>query len=81
MVITEIAKKNLAKILTISARDYCEMKGLDLGCYKAIGVHVRGTHEEFAQIMPDEAEVVVDYQCAGSHYGMYSSGTALIRKE
>ena len=68
----------IEKILTISARDYCEMYGKSLDQYIAVGIHVQHyLHEIFAQNTPEGTEVVVDF--ASSKYSM--DGTALIPKD
>jgi len=60
----------LEKILTISARDYCEINGKDLNEYEAKGVHFNPENDlrcgeltkSFAKIVQKEAEVIVDYR-------------------
>ena len=60
----------LDRILTISADDYSKMIDMPLRTYVASGVQCqyhaersKGTiHEEFAKVVPEEAEVVVGYK-------------------
>ncbi len=53
---------SLECILMISARDYCEMYSKELTDYMAVGVHFDDeTIRGFAEIVPDEAEVVVNF--------------------
>ena len=74
----------LEKILTISARDYCEIHRKKLENYEVRGIHSRdiGTAgatfvlSRFLDIVPEEAEVVVDYRFSD----IRASGTALIPK-
>jgi hypothetical protein len=65
----------LEKILTMSARDYCEMMGKRLTDYVPQGVHTCNTFREhalqniynmFAERVPESAEVVVDYMFSSS---------------
>lgn len=56
----------LEKILTISAREYCESKGKNLSDYEMFGVHaqgydIRAVSEIFCN-QAGNAEVVVNYQ-------------------
>lgn len=78
------------KILTISARDYCDMYEKSMLMYTAKGIHVclrdHADHsslvDRFAQEVPKKAEVVVDfiYSLSSSIESSYASGTALIPK-
>ncbi len=78
----------LDKILTISARDWCEMHGKSLTDYEARGVHIDALDPDeqvlkyFVQKVPVEAEVVVAFQqvYSGRHVNSryLASGTALI---
>jgi hypothetical protein len=84
----------LEKILTVSARDYCEAMGKRLADYELVGVHARNgftnhilsmLDEVFAQAVPLSAEVVVEYKIAAAIGGAssiytqcYAYGTALI---
>lgn len=75
----------LEKILTVSARDYCEHRDTVLSYYKMIGVHADGENikeisEEFNQQAPN-AEVIVDYRFrTPDSIAIIASGTALIPK-
>jgi hypothetical protein len=89
----------LEKILTISARDYCEMYGKELNQYDARGIHCEGKNEiiwldkgiikQFSEVVPDNAEIVVEYRAyvAGQRCEtdinliIGASGTALIPKK
>jgi len=72
----------LEKILTISARDYCEMNGKYLVDYTAKGIHVNEhdykVMESFLKQIPADAEVVVEYRAAGGNRWAWANGTALI---
>jgi hypothetical protein len=85
----------LARILTISARDYCEMHGRKLNDYEAKGIHYTGStwqkergvtcwdlvNHVFLPLVPNEAEVVVDFRDSmGSDFHYSAHGTALIPK-
>lgn len=86
----------LDKILTISARDYCDMKGTKLSEYDARGVHLssceylNGRKDPtiagiFAHEVPTEAEIVVGYHASvGDTSDVFThftaEGTALIPK-
>src|SRR3989344_3859633 len=76
----------LENLLTVSARDYCESVGKKLSDYEMRGVHREGFSElkNFAKMVPENAEVVVDYVfIRSSNTGNYmnASGTALIPNE
>lgn len=75
----------LEKILTISARDYCEMFEKELKQYEPRGVHVSERYlfglEEFKKNIPEGTEVVVNFQFSEDPDGAYVCGTALIPKE
>ena len=69
----------LEKILTISARDYCEMYGKKLDQYIAVGLwsYSYTRMNGFQGVIPEGAEVVIDFVT-----GRYSlHGTALIPKD
>lgn len=79
----------LEKILTVSARDYCESVGKKLSAYEMQGVHVINVREpfkrenslnKFREAIPANAEAVVDYKLLfvedGNKDNLY--GTALI---
>lgn len=77
---------SVEKILTISAKDWFEMMETPAKAYKPVGVHystisgtgeVKDINKEFAKIVPDEADVVVNYYVFGERYAY---GTALIPK-
>lgn len=78
------------KILTISARDYCDMYEKNMLMYTAKGIHANLDHNQkfpslidrFAQEVPKRAEVVVDfmYSLSSLKRSSYASGTALIPK-
>lgn len=87
----------LERILTMSASDYAKSENNDLSTYKAVGVHntvclcqVRDYNaiNYFANNVPLDAEIVVDYRENISYFGpsngasvfVSSSGTALIRR-
>ena len=84
---------NLDKILTISARDYCEMNEKDIRNYEAVGLHYAlfagglKIYSFVAERVPEKAEIVVDFihsvggsaSCEGTV--CYASGTALIPKD
>lgn len=82
---------SLDKILTISARDWAETERVDLRNYRAVGVHDFGARADmnsnFAEKVPSEASVVVDYRISLTYGGgsiavsYASSGTALIPRE
>jgi hypothetical protein len=83
----------LEKILSISARDYCDMHGKNIGDFEAIGVHVNAypgcrLREKFQIKVPPETEVVVEYHgngLGGDGYGGglvgLANGTALIPRK
>lgn len=81
----------LEKILTISAREYCEMHGKKLRDFKAVGVHYRGYAPEHMEaesindIVPRGTEVVVNYSASisrqGCNFAYFEHGTALIPKK
>jgi len=55
-----------SRILTISAREYCEIYDKKLSDYTAVGVHYEGAVTSgllsmFSNSVPNEAEVVVGY--------------------
>jgi len=58
----------LEKILNISASEYCQMIGTRLSDYFPVGVHAEKISywgdptEYFADLVPEKAEVVVNYQ-------------------
>ena len=62
----------LGRLLTISARDYCEMYGKELNQYNARGIHLECSNEgsskyheiakQFSEIVPENAEIVVGYK-------------------
>jgi len=80
----------LERILTISAEEYCKIYGKKLTDYTVRGIHItscegEGDIKKFAKMVPDEAEVIVNFhQAYGGTYprwnGYYASGTALIPK-
>lgn len=52
----------MEKILNIHIRDYLELSKKILGEYELRGVHSSsGSLKEFAQLVPNETEVVVNY--------------------
>lgn len=71
------------KILTMSARDYCEMHRRSLSDYRAVGLHyscpiavgfenidnLGKLLTNFANTVPDEAEAVVDFRFSSSGGG------------
>jgi|APSaa5957512622_1039677.scaffolds.fasta_scaffold76949_3 hypothetical protein len=75
-------------ILNVSASEYCESQNTTLAKYDLFGVHYEGDDlEGFAKLVPDNAEVVVNYQHSffgGSSFSMTkvnrAMGTALILK-
>ena len=70
----------LEKILTVSARDYCESVGKSLGDYVMRGI-VNSYSDEFPKKVPEDAEVVVDYRLSSfERHVKYACGTALIPK-
>ena len=77
----------LEKILTVSARDYCESVGKNLSDYILRGIHVyldmRYSEIKFQDKIPTGTEVVVSYQIAyvGFNSSIDASATALIPKE
>lgn len=85
----------LEKILTISAKEYCEMNGQKLLEYNAIGVHCASFEcfvnyieskrellndmiKKFAENVPSETEVVVDYGFSISTTSTTSHGTSCL---
>jgi|SRR3989344_355428 len=80
---TDVGNFTLEKILTISAREYCESVGKPLSDYEFFGVHLDKVNywanptEYFAELVPSEAEVVVNYSVQrsfGSSYEDAKSG-------
>ncbi len=81
----------LEKILNVNIRDYVESKGRTLEQYDLQGVHTsKARIKKFAELVPKDAEVVVNYQHqffgAGSgsytvYFQHYQSGIALIPKK
>lgn len=81
----------LEKILTVSARDYVESRPNYMYDYEFVGVHSNSREGiiDFAQQVPNNAEVVVDYRAFitgitgfESGFSLYiMSGTALIPKD
>ena len=77
------------KILNISAKDYIDSKpsaGVHLYNYDLVGVHSpKGEISDFAALVPDEAEAVVNYQhnFFGTKFGFehHQMGVALIPKK
>ena len=84
---------DVEKILTVSAKEWCEMNDKKLNEYEARGVHsdggMRFRLEGFAKEVPTEAEVVIGYRNTSAASGnsgnigavMYSYGTALIPRK
>lgn len=80
----------LPKVLTISARDYCEINGKDITHYEVKGVHTIGhspyrkdSIKDFVRDIPLEAEIVVGFQQIMTRRDSreyIASGTALIPK-
>jgi len=88
----------LEKILNVSATEYCASVGRELRDYELKGVHYECGKtdffaENFAKVVPEEAEVVVNYRVTmavsqyegddGENYGytaFQGTGTALIFK-
>ncbi|MEK6900217.1 MAG: hypothetical protein AABX05_03775 [Nanoarchaeota archaeon] len=79
----------LERILTVSARDYCESAGKKLSDYEMIGVHGTAfldcgkySQLDFTNKIPRDTEVIVDYKFlpVGSNHTLSVSGTALIPK-
>ena len=54
----------LDKILTISAKDYCDIVGRHPAQYEAVGVHMDapGSVQAFIELVPGGTEVIVDYR-------------------
>ncbi|MBI2451828.1 hypothetical protein HYV50_01980 [Candidatus Pacearchaeota archaeon] len=88
----EINPFPLEKILTISAREYCEMQGKDLSDYEPVGVHYyEGRSGEanqglinFAKTVPKGTEVIVSYSARTININfcvVALQGTALIPKK
>lgn len=74
----------LEKILTVSARDYCEYEGKKLSDYVMQGVHCEediARISYFVKMVPKQTEVVVDYKFCKGRYTYLKSGTALIPKK
>ncbi len=74
----------LEKILTVSARDYCESVREKLSDYEMKGVHA-GDIDLFLEEIPRNTERVVAYICCTADFDhnknyRISSGTALIPK-
>ena len=80
---------DLDRILTVSAKDYCESVDRQLRGYSLRGFSVtRGLssetnpREELAKEIPENAEVVVNYRSNNLGEVFYeASGTALFRNE
>ena len=81
-------KFDSGRVLTVSARDYCESRDIGLQHYKLEGVHSTSSLEGFLKAVPSGAEVVVGFRAvmapipAGGRSDIYAhySGTALIPK-
>ena len=84
----------LEKILTVSATDFANSKGLDLSSYHMVGIHsVEERIIRFAKLVPKNAEIVVGYAkeiaatstgtgtAAKTHFKYNQVGTALILKD
>tara|TARA_Y100000310_G_scaffold268360_1_gene280937 strand:+ start:4069 stop:4335 length:267 start_codon:yes stop_codon:yes gene_type:complete len=83
---------NIEKILNIEIREYCDSRYKNITCYDLKGVHLRdeqGNPTNFADLVPDKAEVVVNYQhnffgtgsrSQGSIFEHHQMGVALIPK-
>ena len=92
-----MAALDSSKILTISARDFCEMNNKKLSDYVPVGVHFEGTGgpgsreetllEFFQAQVPENAAFVVNYQLSVGgftdvrHRHYVAAGTALIPKD
>ena len=79
------------RILTMSASDYTRMVQIDLAYYYAVGVQAEVVNpknllDQFNQLVPNEAEVVVGFRMGGTGGGDgldprgYAVGTALVRR-
>lgn len=80
----------LEKILTLSAKDYCDMNGKKITDFEPKGIHIRITfaHIEskeplliFAERIPSATEIVVNYTATTNNSYYYASGVALIPKK
>ena len=69
------------KLMTISARDYCEMQGKKLSDYTAKGFVCNGTFNAIEVRVGDEVEAVVDFRIDSCLDNMRYYGTALVVKE
>lgn len=79
----------LEKILTISARDYCENTGKNISQYDLVGVHYEDSGDcrdgdiakYFIQKIPNCTEVIVGYMAysggRGGEEGFYSPSSLL----
>ena len=73
----------LEKILTVSARDYCESVGKRLSDYEMRGVYGEQNYgiKDFANKVPTDTEIVVDHRPIKEHpYRIVLYGIALIPK-
>ena len=80
----------LEKVLTISAREYCEMRGVQLKDYNAVGVHhrafIKGNYDgkNLWECIPVGTEAIVGYTSSisqsGESFVLFEAGTALIPK-
>lgn len=79
----------LEKILTCSARDYCDSKKVDISEYELRGVHAEvglgGYLKSFVNSIPKDTEVITDFNYVAYKPGFgleggHLSGTALIPK-
>jgi|SRR3989344_1653371 len=74
---TDAENFTLEKILTISASEYCESIGKPLSDYEFFGVHLdkidywANPTEYFAELVPPEADVVVNYSVQRSFGNFY----------
>lgn len=82
---------DISKILTISSREWFEISGKNPTAYTAVGVHHYNLTKEvdtdftptkdFAEKVPEDAEVVVSYKVNFDDAGHYeANGTAIIRR-
>ena len=70
------------RVLTISAREYCESKGKNLKNYKTVGVHYVGENikevpDYFFKTVPD-AEIIVSYHLLVDGASLYRYGKDVI---
>lgn len=76
-------KEFLEKIVTLSAEEYCKMKGKDLQSYEPVGATIIELEKEYKGI-PEGTEVIVGTRMVQTvgQYGVTISyhGTALIQK-